>query len=117
MKEYLKYVVIVETEDCSGDQDVRMISDKCFHFIVFQDRLAMESKSHTTEIMQKTRIELENGDISSEEISESIRVSCSISFQVGSQCRPSYTYIVPHSTPAGPSIPSQAVRMHAGRPR
>ena len=31
---------------------------------VSQGRLAMLSKSHVTEIMQKTRVELENGDIS-----------------------------------------------------
>lgn len=34
----------------------------------------MENKSHMTEIMQKTRIELENGDISDDEIDAAIRV-------------------------------------------
>jgi hypothetical protein len=42
---------------------------------VFQNRLKMENKSHMTEMMQKTRIELENGDISDEEKNEAIRVS------------------------------------------
>jgi len=36
-------------------------------------RLAMENKSHMTEIMQKTRLELENGEISDQEIDDSIR--------------------------------------------
>lgn len=40
---------------------------------VSEDRLAMLSKSHMTEVMQKTRIELENGDISMEELEASIR--------------------------------------------
>lgn len=40
---------------------------------VSEDRLAMLNKSHFTEIVQKTRIELENGDISLEEIDDSIR--------------------------------------------
>lgn len=35
-------------------------------------RLAMMSKSHVTEIMQKTRVELENGDISMEILEKSI---------------------------------------------
>ena len=35
----------------------------------------MENKSHATEIMQKTRLELENGDISDQEIDDAIRVS------------------------------------------
>jgi hypothetical protein len=35
----------------------------------------MANKSHATEIMQKTRIELENGDISKKEQDEAIRVS------------------------------------------
>lgn len=34
----------------------------------------MENKSHMIEIMQKTRIELENGDITDEEKDEAIRV-------------------------------------------
>jgi hypothetical protein len=34
----------------------------------------MENKSHATEIMQKTRLELENGDISDSEIDDAIRV-------------------------------------------
>ena len=34
----------------------------------------MENKSHATEIMQKTRLELENGDISDAEIDNAIRV-------------------------------------------
>jgi len=38
----------------------------------------MGNKSHATEIMQKTRLELENGDISDEEIERSIRVSLGI---------------------------------------
>jgi hypothetical protein len=42
---------------------------------VFQNRLKLENKSHMTEMMQKTRIELENGDISDEEKNEAIRVS------------------------------------------
>lgn len=40
---------------------------------VSEDRLAMLNKSHMTEIMQRTRIELENGDISMEELDQSIR--------------------------------------------
>jgi hypothetical protein len=43
-------------------------------FRYFKDRLMMENKSHMIEIMQKTRIELENGDITDEEKDESIRV-------------------------------------------
>ena len=43
--------------------------------IIIQDRLTMENKSHATEIMQKTRLELENGDITNEEIDSAIRVS------------------------------------------
>jgi hypothetical protein len=35
----------------------------------------MENKSHATEIMQKTRIALENGEVSVAEQDESIRVS------------------------------------------
>ena len=34
----------------------------------------MENKSHATEIIQKTRLELENGDITNEEIDAAIRV-------------------------------------------
>jgi hypothetical protein len=41
-----------------------------------QLRHKVENRSHYTEIMQKTRIEYENGDISFEEIDESIRVRC-----------------------------------------
>lgn len=37
----------------------------------------MENKSHTTEVMQKTRLELENGLISNEEIDSAIRVGSS----------------------------------------
>lgn len=47
----------------------------CFFVLWWQDRLTMENKSHATEIMQKTRLELENGDITSEEIDSAIRVS------------------------------------------
>jgi hypothetical protein len=39
-----------------------------------QDRPVMENKSHATEIMQKTRLELENGDIGDAEIDDAIRV-------------------------------------------
>lgn len=89
---------------------------------VFQDRLAMESKSHTTEIMQKTRIELENGDISTEEIDESIRVRSLLDFRFRSVldvARLLLTLFLFHSLHllAGLSIPSQAVRMYARRPR
>jgi hypothetical protein len=35
----------------------------------------MQNKSHMTEVQQKTRMELENGDVSEEELEESIRVS------------------------------------------
>ena len=35
----------------------------------------MDNKSHATEIMQKTRLALENGDVSFEEIDSAIRVS------------------------------------------
>lgn len=34
----------------------------------------MKDKSHTTEIVQQTRLELENGDISPEELESSIKV-------------------------------------------
>jgi len=37
------------------------------------ERLTMENKSHATEIIQKTRLELENGDITNEEIDAAIR--------------------------------------------
>lgn len=52
-------------------------------FLLFdvQQRLAMENKSHTTEVMQKTRIELENGDITNAEMDEAIRVSAIFSGQ------------------------------------
>lgn len=39
-----------------------------------QDRVLMKDKSHFTEIIQRTRIELENGDISQQELESSIRV-------------------------------------------
>ena len=39
---------------------------------VSDGRLAMRSKSHVTEVMQKTRIELENGDISMNELKSCI---------------------------------------------
>jgi hypothetical protein len=41
-----------------------------------QNRIKVENKSHLTEMMQKTRLEYENGDISMEEIDGAIRVSC-----------------------------------------
>jgi hypothetical protein len=40
----------------------------------FQERVEFKDKSHLTEIMQQTRIELENGDISDKELEESISV-------------------------------------------
>ena len=40
-----------------------------------QHRLAMDNKSHATEIMQKTRLSLENGEISFNEVDSAIRVS------------------------------------------
>ena len=60
-----------------------VLSTCCPHFlakfiklsILHQDRLAMENKSHATEIMQKTRIALENGEVSKAEQDDSIRVS------------------------------------------
>jgi len=39
---------------------------------VSDGRLAMQSKSHLTEVMQKTRIELENGDVSLNELKSCI---------------------------------------------
>ena len=42
----------------------------------------MENKSHTTEIHQKTRIELENGDVSFEEIDAAIRVSWIVALEI-----------------------------------
>lgn len=39
---------------------------------VSDGRMAMQSKSHLTEVMQKTRIELENGDVSLNELKKSI---------------------------------------------
>jgi hypothetical protein len=79
----------------------------------------MESKSHTTEVMQKTRIELENGDISTEEIDDSIRVRCSIfvsgRFLISRVSN--LPFLSTRHQSAGLSIPSQAVRMHARRPR
>jgi hypothetical protein len=39
---------------------------------VSEGRLAMQSKSHLTEVMQKTRIELENGDVSMSELKSCI---------------------------------------------
>ena len=47
-----------------------------------KDRLVMEDKIRATEIMQKTRIELVNGDISDEEVDASIRVSTSINIKM-----------------------------------
>ena len=41
-----------------------------------QSRLKVENKSRWMEIMQQTRLEYENGDISFEELDWSIRVSC-----------------------------------------
>jgi hypothetical protein len=41
---------------------------------MFQERIPMKDKSHFTEIIQQTRIELENGDISFQELESSIRV-------------------------------------------
>jgi hypothetical protein len=43
--------------------------------LILQLRLKVENKSHMTEIMQKTRLEYENGDIPFEEIDEAVRVS------------------------------------------
>lgn len=40
-----------------------------------QSRLKVENKSRLMEIMQQTRLQFENGDISFEEIDRSIRVS------------------------------------------
>ena len=37
-------------------------------------RTIMDNRSHMTEVQQKTRMELENGDVSEEEIEEAIRV-------------------------------------------
>ena len=39
---------------------------------VSEGRLAIQSKSHLTEVMQKTRIELENGDVSMSELKSCI---------------------------------------------
>lgn len=36
-------------------------------------RNPMRNKSHSTEVMQKTRVELENGDVSTEELDECIQ--------------------------------------------
>lgn len=44
------------------------------HFLHVQERVLMKDKSHFTEIIQQTRIELENGDISYQELESSIRV-------------------------------------------
>jgi hypothetical protein len=44
----------------------------------------MENKSHMIEIMQKTRIELENGDITDEEKDEAIRVRM-LQYELGSE--------------------------------
>jgi hypothetical protein len=43
------------------------------HNNVSDDRNAMLNKSHSTEVMQKARIELENGDVSQEELEGCIR--------------------------------------------
>jgi hypothetical protein len=40
----------------------------------FQDRLELMSRSHVTEVAQKTRLELENGQVSKEELDKSIQV-------------------------------------------
>jgi hypothetical protein len=45
----------------------------------------MENKSHMIEIMQKTRIELENGDITDEEKDEAIRVRTTVCYLLGSE--------------------------------
>ena len=42
-----------------------------------QDRLALLNKSHVTEITQKTRLQLENGEVSDEELEKSIQVRLS----------------------------------------
>jgi hypothetical protein len=77
----------------------------------------MENKSHATEIMQKTRIELENGDISGQEIDDSIRVSYS---SHSSWC---VTLLLLEGSPgshsclsfnSGIPIPPQSIRMHGG---
>lgn len=41
---------------------------------VLQDRLELLSRSHVTEVTQKTRLELENGQVSKEELDRSIQV-------------------------------------------
>jgi hypothetical protein len=43
------------------------------HDSVSGDRNTMLNKSHSTEVMQKARIELENGDVSTDELEECIR--------------------------------------------
>jgi hypothetical protein len=46
---------------------------KILHDGVSGDRNKMLNKSHSTEVMQKARVELENGDVSQEELEGSIR--------------------------------------------
>ena len=41
---------------------------------IYQDRLALLNKSHVTEMTQRTRLELENEQVSQEELEESIQV-------------------------------------------
>ena len=56
----------IANEKASAEQQAKE------HEGVSEGRLAMQSKSHVTEVMQKTRIELENGDISMNELKECI---------------------------------------------
>ncbi len=63
--------------------DKRLIFMDSFAAVI-QDRLPMENKSHATEIIQRTRLELENGDISKDEIDAAIRVSLQKNKQHGS---------------------------------
>ena len=51
----------------------------------------MENRSHTTEIVQKTRLELENGDISAQEIDDAIRVRILVGYSV---CTAACLYIL-----------------------
>ena len=53
----------IAAENQTDGQDSETISD---------GRLAIQSKSHLTEVMQKTRIELENGDVSMSELKSCI---------------------------------------------
>ena len=74
----------IANEKASAEQQAKE------HEGVSEGRLAMQSKSHVTEVMQKTRIELENGDISMNELKECI---------------------------AAFPVPTQPHGVHAGRPR